>query len=110
MFTKLWQWPHWAMVRYAAALVTAMATVATVSFGAWTYFEAKDAAGLVDTQDRVVFNIVRASGSAGITLSEIVAQYAEKMPAGGSPTSSSAVEDDVVFNTDTADSRRCSSS
>ena len=97
MFTTLWHWPHWALVRYGTALVTALATAATVGFGAWTYFEAKDAAELVETQDRVVFTIVRNSGSGGVTLSEIVAQYVEKMPTGRAPSSSlSAVENDVV--------------
>ena len=92
MLRNILQWPHWGVVRYVTGLVTALATVATVGFAIWTYFEAIDDEALIEMRDRVVFNIVRDSDTAGITLEDIAAQYIARMPA---PTSD-AVEDDII--------------
>ena len=98
MLESLRQWNHWGTVRYTSGLVTAVATVATVLFGIWTYHQAHDATALRETQDTVVFDIVARSGLAGVAIRDIAPQYADAMSAHGVSTSHSSVEDRDILS------------
>lgn len=99
MFNRIWQWQHWGVVRYVSGLLTAVATTTTVCFGIWTYYDARESAAIIETQDQVVFEIVADSGSVGVTLETIREIYAEQMAAHGPSQAPDTLEEDDILST-----------
>ena len=88
MLERIRHWQHWAAVRYASALLTALATTTTVAFGVWTYYQAQRAENLLQTQNRVAFDIVAASAGVGVTLDDIAEKYLAAIPSADAPPDS----------------------